>query len=347
MPLSPGRRVLIDPVSLWWRRPRPWEIVAFQEDRGDKWWSVKRAIAGAGQKVTLSDGDVYLNDRLLRKTLAQFRAIAIPIHNDAFRPSIDPTLPDRWLGEPSRTGWTRNDQGYECSGRWNGQSSRTNRVDWLEYHPWTCRANPVPPAARTDPSPILDDYGYNQSCSRGALHTVHDVLLTVRVQCQGNGRVVARMADRGHLFHVVLSPKAGRYRLLDNDQAVLTGRRRFRNAPFVLELALCDGRVIVAINRLVLFEYAFQPEKLQTDGTVSSKQLAIGVVGVRVQLGWPRIDRDVYYLGPHNEVRWSAPGSIPEGHWFVLGDNVPVSLDSRQGRSISAKDLLGTIIRYP
>jgi type IV secretory pathway protease TraF len=55
----------------------------------------------------------------------------------------------------------------------------------------------------------------------------------------------------------------------------------------------------------------------------------------------------VYYFGPGGALYWQAPQSIEAAQWFVLGDNVPVSVDSRLWSAIDERDILGPVRPWP
>ena len=112
--------------------------------------------------------------------------------------------------------------------------------------------------------------------------------------------------------------------------------------PWVIELAVCDQQVLAAINGAGLLEYRFQ----RTDGPRPLvPPLAVWTSGLRVQFEAPRIYRDVHYLGPAGERRWVAPHPLGPGQWFVVGDNVPVSIDSRRIGPVAGDSMIGPVYR--
>src|SRR5262249_21932827 len=76
--------------------------------------------------------------------------------------------------------------------------------------------------------------------------------------------------------------------------------------------------------------------------------LAIGAAGLELKLNDLRVWRDVYYLGSSGlPINWQAPAPLADDEFAVLGDNQPVSIDSRQWEpfAISHRALIGRVYR--
>lgn len=75
--------------------------------------------------------------------------------------------------------------------------------------------------------------------------------------------------------------------------------------------------------------------------------VAIRVIGGRARLDELSIDRLIEYrLRPHDD-RQRYPLNIGPDEYFVLGDNVPVSIDSRNVGAIPAAHIIGRVRRRP
>jgi hypothetical protein len=59
--------------------------------------------------------------------------------------------------------------------------------------------------------------------------------------------------------------------------------------------------------------------------------MAIGAAGIGLQIEGLRVWRDVYYLDPQGlSRRWEVQAPLGADEFALLGDNQPVSIDSRQ-----------------
>ncbi len=101
----------------------------------------------------------------------------------------------------------------------------------------------------------------------------------------------------------------------------------------LLEAAVCDQRVQVAIDGKPLFDPVDYDDPAR-GGPATESPIALGVRGGNLEVADLRVFRDVYYTSSlANTPRHSqaALGEVRLGpdEYFVLGDNSPVSNDSR------------------
>jgi hypothetical protein len=108
-------------------------------------------------------------------------------------------------------------------------------------------------------------------------------------------------------------------------------------------LLAVDGRVLVQMTRRAALEAAQQQTaQLQTSQLQTShrserprpidRPLAIGTAGVSASVEDLTVWRDAYYAPPSRSLRVrdiAAPVLLPRDGYFLLGDNAPVSDDSR------------------
>ena len=253
---------------------------------------------------------------------------------------IVPTLPDRWQGVSASTQWSATPSGYAFAPQ---SSAEDPQIDWLEYTQWTCWPNPSPPAVRTAAAPILDHYGYNQDLARGALNQVSDVMLQCDLNLRGSGCVLFRIDDATDCFQLELAYPQRDARLTHNGNLVWQSSAPGSRQPWGIEFAVCDQRVLASINGVTLLERPYQ--RSGTSRREICAPVAVGATGLYVQLEAPKIYRDVYYLGPGGRKdAWISKWLGPDD-WFVLGDNVPVSIDSRRDGPISRDSILGSVVK--
>jgi signal peptidase I len=346
-----GDRVLIDKAIYQFRRPRRWEVVAFRHPEQPSQTLLKRVVGLPGESIQIRDGDVYADGQILRKTLPQQRALAILVHDANYQPSIDPAPPPRWQGGD-------NSRWIAAGGRFARPqaSGEEADADWLQYRHW----RRVPGrAGEVHEAPVTDVCGYNQTRPRREedVHPVGDLLLALRlVKTSGRGRLVLRATDGRDEFRVRIEPTQGRYEVLRNGRPV-PGAAGWLPPPAngtMLEVSLFDQQFLLAFNGrpAVTIPYDLSPFRPQPP----SRPLAVGSQGgLGVEICDLRVYRDVYYTHPIGlRGRWALdePVRLEAEEYFVLGDNSPISEDSRTwpgGPAVSAKLLVGKplVVHFP
>lgn len=333
-----GQRVWIDRWPALTHRLQPWQPVAFHppgepgSDEPDS-LTVKRLVARGPGRVSLQDGDVYLDGRLQQKELAQLRDVRVLVYDDRFRDAGA----SRWQASEPTTWWRRTAAGYQRQ----GPADARLPLDWLEYQQWTCWPRDDPHRPRCQPVDIVDHDAYNQGLSRGSLHPVPDLMLSLRLQLSPDARCTLRLISRADTFDWELAGGDPQWRLLWNGTPAQCGRRPARRGPWYLELAVCDHRVLAALDGMTLVQFSYTPREGAASPFVT--RVALGAAGAAAECQLLRIHRDLYYLGPGGAVSWQAPNRLEYGQWFVLGDNVPISVDSRYWSALGEPLIVGVV----
>jgi signal peptidase I len=325
--------VLIDRWSKAVHGLHAWQAVALRAPHDASQLTVKRIVASGPGRVEIRDGDVYLNGQVQQKTLAQLREVHILVHDDRYR---SPRA-NRWQPTHSDSRWKPTSTGYVTA----PTTDPASRVDWLDYSQWTCWPHGAPDIGRTQSVPIFDHDAYNQSLSRGNLHPVPDIMLVCLLQISGPGTCLLRLTSRADDFQWELSAVTDECRLRWNGDSVARAPRPPRPSPWRVEMAVCDHRVLAALDGTMVFEFAYDPAVGRT--VEDQPRLSIGALGMLVQFEAPQVYRDVHHLGPGGAPYWQAPQTIGDTEWFVLGDNVPISIDSRLWSGIAERDMLGPV----
>jgi hypothetical protein len=335
--IAPGQRVLIDRWTKALHGLHTWQAVAFHAPQDASQLTVKRIVAGGPGRVEIRDGDVYLNGRIQQKDLAQLREVRVLVHDDRYRSP----LANRWQPRQPDSSWRSTRTGYVTE----SISDPASPVDWLDYTQWTCWPHGSPEIGRTQSVPILDHDAYNQSLSRGNLHPVPDMMLACQLQLSGPGKCILRLTCRADEFEWELSSATNACRLWWNGDLVARASRPSRPPPWRVEMAVCDHRVLAALDGVTVFAFDCEPSVGRT--AKDWPRLSVGASGSLVRFEAPQVYRDVYYFGPGGALYWQAPQSIEAAQWFVLGDNVPVSVDSRLWSAIDERDILGPVRPWP
>ncbi len=345
-----GDGVLIDKTVYRFRRPRRWEVVAFRHPDQASRTCVKRVVGLPGELIQIRHGDVYVDGAIRRKTLRQQRALAVGVHDANYRPGIDPVVAARWQGSPGSR-WISDGGRFAHPGISNEGAAE----DWLEYCHWQRVAGE---GEQVREGPVTDVCGYNQTRPRRQeeVRPVGDLLLSLRLErTSGRGRLVIRASDGREEFRVRIDPNRGRWEVLRDRLAVqgASGELAGPTEGTTVEVSLFDRQFLLAFDGRPVVRIRNDSPQPQRP---SSRPLAIASQGgLELVIGDLRVYRDVYYTHPIGlRGRWGLdePVRLAAEQYFVLGDNSPISDDSRSwpgGPALDAKLLVGKplVVHFP
>ena len=132
-----------------------WEVAVFHFPGEPSQAYVKRVVGLPGESIRIVGGDIFVEGKIVRKSLPEIRAMRMLVHDSRFQLCDARNFP-RWLTPPRgrdssvETNW-RFESGqfaYRAVG-----SSAGPRTDWLVYKHWD------PASGRY--GPVRDFYGYN------------------------------------------------------------------------------------------------------------------------------------------------------------------------------------------
>lgn len=333
---SLGDRLLVQKFLYDLRPPKRWEVAVFQNPADPSQAYVKRVVGLPGESVLLWGGDVYIDGRIARKTLAEARAMSVPVYDHTFTPKDLPRYP-RWVlrhggaRERLRSGWT----GVGASFLREPVEEGADKADWIEYRHWQ--------ADRGQYGPVRDYTPYNGADVPGE-NRVSDLIVSSRVAVgPGCTAIAVRVNSGGDRFVVTLPVgpvmraevrRNGRLVSVTPSTSPPPPIQADRGRLRAIEMAVVDRRLTVAIDG----RPAFTPldfDDVALAPAWSSSPAAIGVVGIgTAEVRDLKIERDVYYTDslsqtPRRPFGVEAPYPLGPDEFFVLGDNSPVSNDSR------------------
>ncbi len=295
---------------------------------------VKRVVGLPGEKIQIVDGRIFIDGNLPRKDLRQQRAMRILVHDDEHS---GPQA--RWRPQDFGSNWSRNE------GKPVHAESPNDEIGWLVY-------NHADGATKY----VTDETFYNRGRMQSRdeeIHSTPDVAMSFRLQdVHGRGMIWLQATDGRDEFMVQVDPREKKFTVLKNRKP-LPGGSGDVPGPLrgeTIEVSLIDRQFLLAIGSKTLFAAA-----IDTPGEppLSPQPLAIGVQGLGMAIDHLRVYRAIYYSEPPGVTNRSSPVyMIGQDEYFVLGDNSPISEDSRtwtEDRTVRHKSLLGKpfMVIYP
>lgn len=89
VPKANGDRILVFKCIYQFVEPKRWDVIVFKNPTGPKENYIKRLIGKPGETVEIIDGDIYINNKLVRKPPKVQEELWLPIYNNNFQP-IEP-----------------------------------------------------------------------------------------------------------------------------------------------------------------------------------------------------------------------------------------------------------------
>jgi signal peptidase I len=353
-------RIVIDRTAYLRRLPRRWEVVVLRcPETGS--YCAKRVVGLPGEQVEIRSGDVYVDGCIARKPLAVARSMEVMVHDDRFQPGAEALR--RWRGDR----WQRDGSRVALLAAANPAAfdSTDQEPAPLVYHHLRRLADPVGQSDSAEPAAIVDEYGYNQSGR--PVHAVDDLILTFRLEASGSGSFTLRRpfdagdwragneaADRAGVELKIIGGQIHRIDAFGGSKSLAAN---FLDTPISLDsprsitLATIDRQIVFAVDDVELLTVPLDgaplaiPAHRKEDGLFpqarkgSTRPLAVAARGLSATVSDLRISRDVYYAPPrgHRALAANTDGS----GYFVLGDNSPMSVDSRHFGPVPHKWLIG------
>lgn len=226
-------------------------------------------------------------------------------------------------------------------------------------------------AAMSHLCPFTDLYGYNSSVAMKET-PVHDLMVEMAISFEAPPKqLYFNVPVRHRVFRVELDFAARTVRLVHSTtgHVVRTGSILLddtpagKNSTLRLELSNFDYRITAACDGQSLFEPldvacsvsdaqdislphdADSQRQAEYSSRIFAQQsrFGFGVLGGSVRVPEFRIYRDVHYTEGHRKHGVEHPHAVPADCYFMLGDNSPVSSDSRnwEDPDVSAHLLVG------
>ena len=314
---QPSDRLWVDRSSLQFRGPRRWELVVARNPHNGAELCIKRIVGLPEESVALRGGNVVIDGAVVVKSLDKRHALRQLVHREgASYPHWQPA---------SQTGWQFKEN------KWQHQARQKNVSHWLTYqHPQA--------------QPLTDDVTYNAGLMR-QLNLVDEFMFSTKIRVQGAGTLSLRIDDGTATAQVDLHLPGGKVTVTESKhrgaplQLSERGKQRLLSGEVLLEFSNFDHQLLLLIDGQIELRRPWP----DTKAAGSNRPAAIGARGIDLQVGELTLYRDVYHSPhaanalPSQAHRWQ----LGSNEYFLLGDNAPISLDSRRWGPVPARLLVG------
>jgi signal peptidase I len=309
--------VLIDTAAYWFTAPKRFDCIAFHEP-GSSRLAVKRIVALPGEAWRFYRGDLWINDQLVRKTPAQFLETAVKLYDSQPLNSIDQA---RWQTEQRSGEWTRKkNYCWEWQGR-AGESSANERLN-LQH-------TAVHAAAKNKVMPWNDDDPFNIGSPR-QLQDMTDIALAGQITLSPRTQIAFHIHNGYREYVLTYKPP----------ELKKTTSYKFMAGHWDRQLWLTLDSSVIEKRELSVEESHPQPSIT-----------ALGISGAgegTILLDHVQVWRDLNYTHPAGTSNtWQPAVELKENEYGVLGDNLPVSIDTRHWeKALLRSQIMGKVMLW-
>jgi hypothetical protein len=191
--------------------------------------------------------------------------------------------------------------------------------------------------AQSHIAPITDSYGYNRAGpGQGGGQVVRDLMIALTLGYEsGNGDFRVELTDGAQRYACVFDFPRSELRLeREGDHEPLrtaTLSAAALERPLKVEFSWMDHQLLVALDGRLAFE-PWQDSTETVPDEVPLLPVRLGANGVKLYVANLRLYRDIYYTEPEDQpahAGWTLSDEPGRREYFMLGDNSPVSVDSR------------------
>ena len=376
VPRNEGDQLLVQKLAYLFRQPNRWEVVVFQNPSRPVQAYVKRVIGLPGEAIQVNAGDVFINGDLIRKNLAEQRSTRIPICSQQHHPDgwddlrwqadepwqtlsngFDLRNPKRERGgtvqDSPKRGSSEESALTDTANHFESKTSATQPTfDWVNYRGDAPQRDGTKLPKARGPQWPADDYAYNGLSERSSRFWSRDLMSSMQLELHsGRGEFILVMHDGWEAFELRLNADTRELSLYaaNNDKPLHVTKlaNQLWRRQMLLEMSLFDRQILVAIDGDTIFsqKLPLRTNEGLTVGNAESGPVAVrfGASDLQVSVRDLVLYRDVYYTRGDAKHGVKEPHQLGDNEYFFLGDNSPVSLDSRSWPDAVVQDhmLLG------
>ncbi|MEZ6093278.1 MAG: S26 family signal peptidase [Pirellulaceae bacterium] len=295
------------------------EVIAFQEQDEPEIRKVKRIVGLPGEFVFIDGGNLFINGKLHRKSQKEFREMSQLSFDSNYAPASS-FASDR---TPNRSNWQKRGSVWHFKGNENQTQPSVLTLEYSRF-------------GETTPACIRDDFGVNESTTRKLNpmdEASYQILVAASPQAHfsfeiksNNEWIIVQIDLKSHSISISGNEFNETVLFENNSQTDTNGLHEMK-----LECVIFDGAI-----ELVMDDQSLYQGVIDFDARAIPESPFFRAVGLEGEVRIDRIQifRDVFWFqdGKSNNEFATAkfPGvQVPEDCFILLGDNQPISSDSR------------------
>ncbi|MCK4752057.1 MAG: signal peptidase I [Planctomycetes bacterium] len=331
MPVVNGDRILVLKYIYQFIEPKRWDVIVFKNPLEPSTNYIKRLVALPGEIIEIIDGDIYINERIVRKPPKVQNELWMPVYDNDYQP----VRPNQT--EFNGHAWQQPFKN-DANSNWTIQKN-TSTIFRLDSPPNQIHTLVYDTSTGNN---FRATYAYSDTIRYDYLPFCSDLKLSFYIESPKQIGSIGIALTKYRTLYKASVDFDGRMviaKISDNEEKILTRKpvkQLIANKPVQVSFTIVDHQLILQFaDEKLTYDLGRSPEDAGDRYTNIQPQAKIFGSG-KMALSHVAVYRDVHYTNaqlPRNHKPSRAtegqPLELLENEFFVLGDNSPDSQDGR------------------